>query len=64
MKTYLDEWYDFIENVMTKSFKDPKVFMPLITVIIFFILGFSFNLWNIAWLAFLLIPIVSILKDK
>lgn len=48
----------------SKSFKDPTVFMPFITVIIFFVLGFSFGLWNIAWLAFLLIPIVSILTDK
>lgn len=34
---------------------------PFIAVIIFFILGFGFDLWQYGWLAFLIIPITAIL---
>jgi len=37
--------------------------MPFISVIIFFISGFVYDLWNPAWLVFLLIPMTAILVD-
>jgi uncharacterized membrane protein len=38
--------------------------MPFVSVIVFFSLGYFFNLWHIAWLAFLLIPMMGIIENK
>ncbi len=38
--------------------------MPFISVIIFFSIGYFFELWYISWMAFLLIPMVSILENN
>lgn len=32
--------------------------MPLITIVIYLILGFSFDLWHPGWLIFLLVPVI------
>lgn len=37
--------------------------MPFISVILFFILGFGWNLWNPGWLVFLLIPLTAIIVN-
>ncbi|MCK4552339.1 MAG: DUF1700 domain-containing protein [Tenericutes bacterium] len=37
--------------------------MPFISVIIYFILGFGFNLWHPGWLVFLSIPMVAIVVN-
>jgi len=37
---------------------------PFIAMIVFFILGFGFDLWHPGWLAFLLIPITGILSSR
>ncbi len=37
---------------------------PFIAMIVFFGLGFSYGLWHLAWLAFLLIPISAIISSK
>lgn len=37
--------------------------MPFISLIIFFILGFGFELWNPGWMVFLLIPISAIIVN-
>lgn len=36
---------------------------PFIALIIFFVLGFAFDLWNYSWLAFLLIPIIAVIVN-
>jgi hypothetical protein len=36
---------------------------PFVSIIVFFILGFGFELWNPGWLVFLLIPIVAIMTN-
>ncbi len=45
--------------------KDNKIvaLMPFISVIIFFILGFGFELWHPGWLVFLSIPMVAIMVN-
>lgn len=47
------------------SNKDNKIvaLMPFISVIIFFILGFGFDLWHPGWLVFLSIPMVAIIVN-
>ena len=37
--------------------------MPFVSTIIFFILGFGYNGWEYAWMAFLLIPVVAIISE-
>jgi uncharacterized membrane protein len=36
---------------------------PFVTLIIFFILGFGFDLWHPGWLVFILIPVVAIVMS-
>jgi hypothetical protein len=38
-------------------------FMPFISVIIFYSLGYFFGLFHISWIAFLLIPVVAIIEN-
>jgi hypothetical protein len=38
-------------------------FMPFISVILFFSLGFFLGWWAFSWIAFLLIPMVAIIKN-
>ena len=42
--------------------KEYKILI-LITTIVFFLLGFLLNLWEVAWLIFLLIPVYAINKE-
>ena len=37
---------------------------PFIAIIIFYSLGYFYGLWAVSWLAFLLIPIVSIIESN
>jgi len=37
--------------------------MPFISVIVFFALGFGFNLWDPGWMVFLMIPMMAIIVD-
>lgn len=37
--------------------------MPFVAVIVFFSLGYFFDLWHISWLAFLLIPMMGIIEN-
>ena len=37
---------------------------PFVAVIVFFTLGYFFNLWIVSWLAFLMIPILGIIDGK
>jgi|AntAceMinimDraft_18_1070375.scaffolds.fasta_scaffold00029_3 uncharacterized membrane protein len=43
--------------------KDNRIvaLMPFISTIVFFILGFGFDLWHPGWMVFLLIPVVAII---
>jgi len=45
--------------------KDTRLvaWMPFISVILFFSLGYFFTWWTFSWLAFLLIPMVAIIKN-
>ena len=56
---------DLLDTLQIKKEKNIKTkiiaIMPFISLIIFFILGFYQNLWSIAWLVFLAIPISAIL---
>ena len=36
---------------------------PFVALILFFVLGFAFNLWAYSWMAFLLIPVVAIIVN-
>jgi hypothetical protein len=36
---------------------------PFIATIIFFVVGYQFDLWHLSWMAFLLIPITAILSE-
>lgn len=37
--------------------------MPFIATVIFFVLGFAFDLWTFSWMAYLLIPVTAILVE-
>jgi len=52
-------------SVRKKPMKGRKIIpiMPFVSTIIFFILGFVWQLWNVAWMAFLLIPVTAILVE-
>ncbi|MFA7422878.1 MAG: hypothetical protein WCZ00_04000, partial [Acholeplasmataceae bacterium] len=39
-------------------------FMPFVAVIIFYSLGYFFGLFEISWIAFLLIPIVAVIENS
>lgn len=51
-----------IEVGIGSASKEYKILI-LITTIVFFLLGFLLNLWEVAWLIFLLIPVYAINKE-
>lgn len=36
---------------------------PFVATILFFVLGFAYNLWHLSWMAFLLIPVTAIVVE-
>jgi uncharacterized membrane protein len=60
-----DVAYELLDTLKLKKEKNVKTKIvavtPFLSVMIFFILGFYYDLWNPGWLVFLSIPIVSIL---
>jgi uncharacterized membrane protein len=56
--------YDLIDTLRIKKHKDVRnkliALSPFVSLIIYMVLGFGFELWHPGWLVFLLIPVVSI----
>lgn len=52
-------------RTMKKHSRNNKVtaLSPFIALIIFFVLGFAFDLWAYSWMAFLLIPVIAIVSN-
>jgi uncharacterized membrane protein len=60
----LMEGYEFKQFYVEKNHDNKIVaLMPFVALIIFFIAGFGYNLWQYAWMAFLLIPMVAIVQS-
>ena len=57
--------YELIDTIKIKQHKNKRnkiiALMPFISVIIFMILGFGWDLWHPGWMVFLLIPITAII---
>lgn len=65
-KSIIRELTDGIPRKKTKeSKKEHKLIavMPFVSLVIFFTLGFLYNLWHISWVAFLLIPVTAIIVE-
>jgi len=60
---------ELTENVALKEERRSKnnnkwvAVMPFVSLILFFALGFGWNLWHPGWMVFLLIPVVAILAN-
>ncbi|MBU1143841.1 MAG: DUF1700 domain-containing protein [Firmicutes bacterium] len=56
--------YELIDTLKLKKEKSVRnkiiAITPFLSLIIFFVLGFYFELWNPGWMVFLLIPVTSI----
>lgn len=59
------EEYIYIHRGGKSTNKDNRItaLMPFISLIVFFILGFGFDLWHPGWLVFLSIPMVAIIVN-
>lgn len=60
-----EEYIYFQEGKAKKKQKDNKItaLMPFISLFVFFILGFGWDLWHPGWLVFLAIPMVAIIVN-
>lgn len=60
--------YELIDTIKIKQYKYKKnkiiALMPFISVIIFMILGFGWDLWHPGWMVFLLIPMTAIILNS
>ena len=60
--------YELIDSIKIKQYKYKRnkivALMPFISVIIFMILGFGWDLWHPGWLVFLLIPMTAIVLNS
>lgn len=60
--------YELIDTIKIKQHKNKRnkiiALMPFISVIIFMILGFGWDLWHPGWMVFLLIPMTAIVLNS
>lgn len=61
-----DDIYKALKGDLTKNtnpYNKLVALSPFVSSIIFFALGFTFDLWYVAWLAYLLVPITAIVVN-
>lgn len=60
--------YELIDTIKIKQHKNKRnkiiALMPFISVIIFMVLGFGWDLWHPGWMVFLLIPMTAIVLNS